>query len=300
MARFFRTLRRARPGARLPLLGKWFASRRASENPEPAKSCAFSSLANYETDYAKLGALLDHPGITPPAGETDFLRRLLQRPLTHPGTIGAEDYFFLTACASILAPRRTVELGTLTGFSAALLAAALARRHGHDSAGVDTIDTRAQCLIDETRPTGFEIADLTPDLVSSVRLHTPHDSSHVRQLARRDELELVFIDANHCHPYPLLDLLRVAPFMRGGSWIILHDIRLGSSGTDAPFGAEWLFQRYPGRKISGGNIGAEEVPTDKSALVPFALRLMAVPFEVDADRSRRLRSALLEALADLA
>lgn len=300
MARFFRTLRHARPGARLTLLGKWFSSHRVGERPEPAKFCAFSSLATYETDYAKLGALLDQPGITPPVGEIDFLRRMLQRPRPHPGAIGAEDYFFLTAFASILAPRRVVELGTLTGFSAALLAASLARRHGHDSAGIDTIDTRAQCLIDETRPTGFEIAELIPDLASSVRLHTPNDSSHVRQLAHRDELELVFVDANHCHPYPLLDLLRVAPFMRGGGWIILHDIRLGSAGTDSPFGAEWLFQRYPWRKISGGNIGAMQVPADKCVLVPFALRLIAVPFEVDAARGRRLRSALLEALADLA
>lgn len=89
------------------------------------------------------------------------------------------------------------------------------------------------------------------------------DSSHVCLLAQREERELVFIDAHHCHPNPLLDLLLVAPFMRGGGWII----RLGSIGTDSPFGAEWLFQRS---------------------------------FEVDAARARRLRSALLEALADLA
>ncbi len=138
-----------------------------------------------------------------------------------------------------------MELGTLTGFSAALLAAAVARRHGNSSARIDTIDTRTQCLIDETRPTGFEIPELIPDLASAVRLHTPNDSTHVRQLAERDELELVFIDANHCHPHPLLDLLRVAPFVRGGGWIILHDIRLGSVGTGSPFGAEWLFECYP-------------------------------------------------------
>ena len=230
----------------------------------------------------------------------EFLRRLLQRPRSHQGAIGTHDSLFLSAFASILAPPRVVELGTLTGFSAALLAAVLARRCGPDSAGVDTIDARTECLIDETKPTGFEIPELIPDLTTLVRVHAPHDSSHVRQLARRDELELIFIDANHCHPYPLLDLLRAAPFVRGGGWVILHDIQLGSAGSDSPFGAEWLFQRYPGPKISGGNIGAVQLPADTSTLIPFALRLIAVPFEVDATRGRRLRSALLEALAELA
>ena len=46
---------------------------------------------------------------------------MLLRPRADPGAIGLEDSFFLTAFASILAPRRVVELGTLTGFSAALL-----------------------------------------------------------------------------------------------------------------------------------------------------------------------------------
>ena len=59
-----------------------------------------------------------------------------------------------------------MELGTLTGFSAALLTAVLARRYGPDFAGVDTIDARAACLIDETKPTGFEIPELIPDLAS--------------------------------------------------------------------------------------------------------------------------------------
>lgn len=225
---------------------------------------------------------------------------MLHRPNPHPGAIGSEDFFFLTACASLLAPRRVVEVGTLTGFSAALLAATLARRHGDNRWQIDTIDSRARCLIDESRPTGFEIPELVPRLASFVRVHAPNDSSLVRDLAPRGELELVFIDANHCHPYPLLDLLRVAPFVRAGGWIILHDIRLGSSGTGSPFGAEWLFARYPFPKIDGGNIGAVQLPADRSHLVPFSLRLMGRPFEVEPERGLRLRSALLEALADLA
>lgn len=300
MARFFRTLRHAPARARLKLLGQWFESRRPAEILEPAKSCPFRGVKTYENDYASLAVLLGHPEAIPPPGEIDFLGQMQQRPNPLPGTIGPQDYFFLTACASILAPRRVVELGTLTGFSASILAAALARRDDEGRAWIDTIDTRAQCLIDETRPTGFDLAERFPELASRVRIHTPHDSSFVRTLAQLGELELAFIDANHCHPYPLLDLLRVAPFVRPGGWVMLHDIQLGRAGPDAPCGAEWLFESYPFGRISGGNIGAVQIPAARSALVPAALRLMTRPFEVDAVRGLRLRSALLEALATLA
>ena len=214
-----------------------------------------------------------------------------------------------------------IEIGTLTGFSAAVIAAALSRRHGSNSgAWVDTIDVCLKCPIDETRPTGFEIPELIPDLTAMVRLHIPHDATFVSELAKRDELEIVFIDADHRHPRPLLDLLRLAPYVRRGGWIVLHDIQLGTLGRKAieagqassnqvflnavlkrgaPYGAEWLFDNWPFRKISGGNIGAVQLPNDKSALIPFALRLMSVPFEITSKAATRARRALYQSFGEL-
>ena len=266
--------------------------------------CEFRSIESYEKNYADLAALLGKPGKAPPPNEAEFLRKMLHRPNRYAGTIGPSDYIFLTAFASILAPRRVVEVGTLTGFSAAILAAALERQHGRSgTVWVDTIDTREQCLIDETRPTGFEVAELIPEIASIVRLHVPLDSIFVRDLAQPDELDLVFIDANHCHPRPLLDLLRCAPFVGDGGWLVLHDIQLGAisreAGSNSPFGAEWLFERWPFRKVSGGNIGAVQLPAEKSALIPFALRLMSLPSEIAGAPGVRTRSAILQTFADL-
>ncbi len=126
-----------------------------------------------------------------------------------------------------------IEIGTLPGFSTAIIAAAIARRsESIDHPSVDTIDARAACLIDENRPTGFELAELIPELASIVRVHAPFDSQVVSKLAERDELWFVFIDANHCHPHPLLDLLRCAPHIRPGGWVVLHDIQLGTNGRN--------------------------------------------------------------------
>jgi hypothetical protein len=286
-----------------------------------AEVCEFRCLTDYGKNYADLSALLGWDGKTPPGGEIEFLHSMLNRPLQHPGAIGFGHCCFLTALISILAPRRVIEIGTLTGFSVAVIAAALSRRHGNNSgAWVDTIDVRLKCLIDETRPTGFEIPELIPDLTAMVRLHIPHDATFVSELAKRDELEIVFIDADHRHPAPLLDLLRLAPYVRSGGWIVLHDIQLGTLGRKAieagqassnqvffnavlkrgaPYGAEWLFDNWPFRRISGGNIGAVQLPNDKSALIPFALRLMSVPFEITGKAATRARRALYQSFGEL-
>ncbi len=268
-------------------------------------------MGDYPSAYARLASVLGRSGTTPAPGEMEFLESVVNRPSRYEGTIGPGDYFFLTAFISILAPPRVVELGTLTGFSAGIIAAALQRRSDlHDATWVDTIDLKPKCPIDETRPTGFEIAEAFPEFASLVRLHVPHDASFVRQLAKRAELELVFIDAGHAHPHPLLDLLQLAPYVRGGGWMIFHDIQLGTMGRKwreadqacpwgAPFGVEWLFDFCPFRKISGGNIGAIQVPHDKGELIPFALRLMTLPFEVAGKGADCMRRAILESFAEL-
>lgn len=268
------------------------------------QTAEFRSLAEYESDYARFAGMLGHAGKTAPPGEIEFLQTIANQPQKHLGTIDASDYFFLTAFVSVLAPKRVVEIGTLTGFSAAIIAAALRSPPGGATPRwVDTIDLAVQCFIDPTRPTGFEIAESFPELASMIRLHVPHDSTVVRALAEPDELELAFIDADHQHPLPLLDLLRLAPFVAGGGWIVLHDIQLGTrgrkaKGTDptlrwgATMGAELLFEAWPFRKISGGNIGAVQLPNEKSALIPFALRLMSVPYEIEGNSAKALHRAL--------
>ena len=275
-----------------------------------AEACAINSLPEFESGYVRLATLLGHPGKTPPAAELEFLPSIAKRRKYYPGAIAPADNLFLTAVVSILAPRRVVEIGTLAGFSAGSIAAALAHQHGNDGGTwVDTIDVRPQCAADPSRPTGFEIAELFPEFASMIRLHIPADSSFVSKLAARDEFTLAFIDADHRHPMPLLDVLRLTPYMRGQSWIVLHDIELGSMTRQAVeagqklerrpiFGAEWLFARWPFRKISGGNIGAVQLPADKSALVGFALQLMSKPFEITEEHARIIRPALYQSLRE--
>src|SRR5204863_8154811 len=100
----------------------------------------------------------------------------------------------------------------LTDSSTAIIAAAIYRQHGDNTAiTVETIDSHTHCSIATTRPIGFEIVELIPDLVSTVRIHTGRESDFVREIASPGEFGLAIIDADHRHRWPLLDVLRLAP-----------------------------------------------------------------------------------------
>jgi cephalosporin hydroxylase len=308
---FLEAFRRLPGSQRWKFLAQLIPLLRSQSKTPAAEESIFDSLAHYPAQYGRLGAMLGHPEKTPPAGEIEFLRSMVHRSTWYPGAIGASDFFFLTAFLGILAPTRVIEIGTLTGFSAAIIAAALSGQHGKDGAAfVETIDVRPQCLIDETQPTGFEIPKLVPDLVPMIHLHIPHDSSFVKELAKPNELAAIFIDADHRHPRVLLDVLRVAPYVQKNGWLVLHDVRLGTIGEEmraagqptpwgSPYGAQWLFERWPFRKISGGNIGAIQLPNDKRALIPFALRLMSIPFEIEEKALERGSRALYQSFEAL-
>jgi predicted O-methyltransferase YrrM len=288
----------------------------ASPLPSATGECVdigeFCSFEEFETKYVTLATVLGRAGKIPPPGELEFLHAMVDLDdVRYPGGIGSRDYFFLTALVSILAPHRVIEIGTLTGFSAAIIAAAIHRQHGNSGEiSVETIDVRTDCIINETRPVGFEIPELIPQLASTVRVHTRRESDFASELGAPDKFGLAFIDADHRHPWPLLDVLRLAPYVQSGGWIILHDIQLGTHSkklTEAgqpleggtPYGAEWLFDRWPFRKMRSFHIGAIALPSRNADLIPFALGLMDEPLEVTGKAAKRVRRALYQSFAEL-
>jgi Methyltransferase domain len=275
--------------------------------PSIATDCEIESLDQFEDVCSRLARALGRPDKTPPPEHLANVEFFEQHHF-HTGVIGRYDRFFLTAFTSVVAPERILELGTLTGFSAALLALAAIAERGYDGRPVvETVDLATECMV-APKPVGFEIEQLIPQYPAAVRLHAGRDARIARELFAPGELSLAFIDANHQHPHPLLDVLRLAPFMASDGWILLHDITLGTLGQrmrergesleyGAPFGAEWLFQAWPFPKINGRNTGAIQLPKDRRTLLPFVLMMMRKPFEGGKARHHRaLRRMLYRAL----
>ena len=273
--------------------------------------CEIATPDRYEDGLTELAGYLSRP--TPVlAAERRSLEHLLSYQRNCSGAIGMGDLLFLHAFVNVLAPDRVVEIGTLSGFSAAVIADAVAQhqRPESESVVVDTIDLSQRCMTDQTNPVGFEIPQLVPHLSSRIRVHAGQDARYVEQIARAGELQLVFIDADHQHPRPALDLIRVSRFVRPGGWVVVHDINLGSLGErmraagtpfdyGAPFGAQWLFEAWPFEKISGGNIGALRLPSNVRDLVPFALAMLRIPSELEPIPTRRTLEAFFAAVVDL-
>ena len=259
------------------------------------KDSPFSHADRYVCDYGRLAEALGFSGTVPAPGESKFLQMVTEPGRFNFGMLAVPDVLFAAAVTSILRPEFALEIGTASGSSAAVIAKMIALREaqiGCSRSGplVHTIDKKAEYVFDKTKPVGFGIDFIAPELRDRIAIHPLRDSSHCREIVEGGELRLGFIDGNHQHPWPLVDLLHVAQVMKGG-WILLHDIDLpavieravaaGQQVDDAHgSGAKYVFDCWPDQKIAAGNIGAIRVSPNRDSLGRFLARLRELPSEV--------------------
>jgi methyltransferase family protein len=254
-------------------------------------------IGQYLTEYPRLAAALDKAGAEPAPGEMEFLAEITARDWRGIGMLPPADALFAAAVTSILAPPSAIELGTASGFSSAIIAKIMALREAERGAPgtsplLHTIDKCADFPPDPTKPIGFAIDLVAPELRERIALHPLHDSSFCEDLPPDRGLRFAFIDGNHRHPWPLVDVLRIQARMSGG-WILLHDIDLpatiaraqaeGRAGDLQPVsGAKHVFDFWPDTKLAAGNIGVVRVPSDRSSLGKLIMPLRDFPAEVSA------------------
>jgi len=118
-----------------------------------------------------------------------------------------------------------------------------------------------------------------PSYRTTWTLDTSTDARRLAQWLPPESVDLLFIDANHSHPWPLIDLLHLSRVARPEAWIALHDIELPQLNPKYQvYGPQWLFEAWPFNKVHGTgpsrNIGAVQLPPDLRSLVPMAVRLL--------------------------
>src|SRR5690242_8403175 len=92
------------------------------------QSFHLTNLDRYCGDYSQLSEALGVTGAKPAAEEMEFLRGVTSRGRFSFGMLGSSDIFFAAAVTSILRPRIALEIGTASGFSAAIIAKMMALR----------------------------------------------------------------------------------------------------------------------------------------------------------------------------
>ena len=234
---------------------------------------------DYDATSSRLRRRLGHAGAA-----IDALRAMYHPPAWVRGGCSGGDVEFLIEMVSAIQPRAVLELGVASGTSSAALLFALDQLPETDGGRLlYSGDVRHTCYFDPARATGSAVHDMYPQYRSAWILDTDTDSRRVRQ-SLPGGADFLFIDANHCHPWPLIDLLHVATLAQPGSWIALHDIELPRLHPQFQVhGPQWLFEAWPFNKIHGlggsVNIGAVQLPSDLTRIVPVALELIERTWE---------------------
>lgn len=167
------------------------------------------------------------------------------------------------------------EIGTASGVSTAFLCSALdvASRAGRIGAHytVWSYDVSTTFYADQSRLVGDATREmLSPDHLGHICFRNPGTSLSVADEFGQDSMSFLFLDANHRHPWPALDLLATLDCLHPGAEAVLHDINLPvREPGSCDRGAKYLFDDLDAEKLVDTadptpNIGSVWIPADKA------------------------------------
>ncbi len=237
---------------------------------------------------SSLGLSTDRPWLA------EFARRIAT-PEWVKGFVNYRDALFLWDVMEAVRPDTVVEIGTASGVSTSALAAASEFFGGTrtDQPSVHTFDIGSVCYFDVTRRVGAAVRECVPHLAGRVHLNPGRTAIDAARCFSVGSVDLAFIDGDHRHPTPTLDVLALLYVLRPGAWIILHDIELTAVSKlpraidwDLATGAETLFKRWPFGRVQPqfaepamNNIGAIRLPDNPADAVAFLLDHLEQPWE---------------------
>jgi len=209
-----------------------------------------------------------------------------ERPQWVTGSLSHSDTRFLFKTALKDDASVAVEIGTASGFSTAVLCHALnfASQAGAISADFQVIsyDISPTFYADRSKRVGDAAREqLLPELMKHVTFRHPAFALNLRQHHGNDAIKFLFIDANHKHPWPALDLLAALDCLSPGAVVVLHDINLPIEHPEIQiWGAKYLFDDLKVEKevpqaCEVPNIGSIKIPEDKEQ---FRAQLLQILF----------------------
>jgi len=215
---------------------------------------------------------------------------LERRPSWIGGNISNLDQPLLIGLTKLLQPRKVVEIGVASGWSGCLFIDALISTH--QPVEYIGIDTSLAYYLDKTRNTGAAINELFPDIANvHCRLLLGKATINVLEQIGKN-IELAFIDADHHHPWAILDLLTLLPALAPSSYVLLHDLNLSTfeRHKHANRGPKYLYECWPFAKFHSSQkppmIGAIQMPTHvDEGLLQLLLDTIHTPWEVPIETS---------------
>lgn len=225
------------------------------------------------------------------------------RPKWITGSLSVSDALFVFESAIKSGTGVAVEVGTASGYSSTVLCHALHTASRMGAIGPDfrvlSYDISPVFYADPSKRGGDAAREqLPPELLEHVTFRSPVTAADLRSLHGESGIEFLFIDADHRHPWPALDLLAAVDALKPGATVLLHDINLPVIHPQHPdWGAKRLFDGLDLEKDAAvnpygpPNTGKIIVPADKGVLKAQLLDIIARhawEVEVPANHLRRI------------
>jgi hypothetical protein len=134
--------------------------------------------------------------------------------------------------------KKVLEIGVFNGVTALTLLKQGCKNEGFHLYGID------KCKGDFFGEAVFKEA--SKEELEHYELHKGSTTADIENILKdKEKLDMIFIDALHDHPYPLIDLIYLIPFLRKDALICMHD-----TGTPQPdcYGPSYVYLYWDGQK----------------------------------------------------
>ncbi|MEH6721816.1 MAG: class I SAM-dependent methyltransferase [Aurantimonas endophytica] len=197
------------------------------------------------------------------------------------GSVAADEAEYIQRQIATHKPKSFVEIGMASGLSAGLIARFMDENEGERLVTVDHDDT---FFGDKNKKNGFLIEAIYPGgrvAVSKMPFKTALDIPSVG-----GTFEMAFVDANHQHPWPIIDTLCLHPFMTGSRICIHHDLNLFLNQEIVfGIGPKYLYDQFPARHrdrsdANSGNIFLVSLDVSREEIARIAASAFSLPWSL--------------------
>lgn len=219
------------------------------------------------------------------------------------GSVTPAEALFISERIVRARPSSFLEIGSASGLSGGLicrfLAEAGARRF-------ESWDLSERFFHEPSKRSGFLIGEIAAGLPLEIGLRHGVTSLDLHASGRR--FDMAFVDANHRHPWPLIDTVALFEVLEGPRVAIHHDLRLHiHQDRPAGIGPKFLYDQVPeARRLKGsakgGNIFALDLTMTTAEFAAVAEAALHLPWTLDrplgAGTRGRVRELLRRALGE--
>jgi predicted O-methyltransferase YrrM len=216
------------------------------------------------------------------------------------GAVSEYDVRFLCDLIDKYRPRNVFELGVASGMSTTFLLRSLERVS--NKCMLYSVDFGENYYVDPSKKVGYLVNEIIPNPGCQFELHRGCWAGDAERILGGQKLDLVFIDANHMHPWPTIDTMLLMPLTTPDAIVAHHDIALHTKpGHEHGIGPFNVFDEFPQPKFVSPceqkNIGAFQLANSLAEYESILLRALEKPWTITNPMGARLTKRINECVA---